>query len=547
MALSPEEIQKYQKQFGLGGTTTTDQTNFDSQTQQPIDHSARMERLKKLTEPESALASVPGMGLAQTIAKPIAGIAKEAYKSVVRPLATPFAGFQAGITGKEVQYPDILGGARGSVEPEKQAKIAAGGALETAALIPGAGALSQAAKVGKAPLRTLAATSAAESALAGYMGAAGAALGEGASFKEAEKAGKYGGLVGLGLGSISPAIGNYLKLRTFKDVAPEAIKRDVEQATQKAVTAYRNVLKPTKGEYKKFEVVSGKDLDSAYELMAKEGISVGRTVDNKLDTADARAIVQDKIAESDAKLDEMLSQKPDVQHDLMTTRNSVLARIDQLELPAVERQAMKQDVDRILNAEIEERFGKDWQEKGIEPVVDNLTYNRIKQNMYQMGYDQMQPTKNKTARQIGRVIREDIEAKNPDAAIAEQNKKTGQYADALNILENAHGRVVKGGVMGRALASVTGAIAGQALSLPIPFVGPAVTTVLGSKVAETVAEKLADPTRITRIASERLQDALSRTTPEEIPTLLEAFAKMLREGKIPGVGGAEVQPKINVE
>lgn len=136
-------------------------------------------------------------------------MAKEAYKSVVRPLATPFAGFAAGVTGHDVELPGWLGSAKGSNVPEQQAKIAGGAALEAASLIPatklvgGASKLAKVAKATEVPLQ--AGLSSAGSELQKEDSTLGSTLG---AFGVGAAAGKIGEKVG---GALQSGVGKSLK------------------------------------------------------------------------------------------------------------------------------------------------------------------------------------------------------------------------------------------------------------------------------------------------------------------------------------------------
>lgn len=171
----------------------------------------------------------------------LGNIAKEGYKSVVRPFATPFAGFYSGLTGKDVELPEWAGGAKGSVDLDKQARIAGGAALEAASLVPAGKALSTLRTLKKAPLGALALKEAKYGLKTGAAGAMGYELGqnEDATVESVAGAGLFGGAVGGLIGGALPIFGRGIsKASSWSKSADEAVEAAMK-SQEKAVPMTR--------------------------------------------------------------------------------------------------------------------------------------------------------------------------------------------------------------------------------------------------------------------------------------------------------------------
>ena len=172
----------------------------------------------------------------------LGGMAKEAYKGVVRPLATPAAMIQSGITGEDVQYGDILGGAKASTDLNKNVRTGFGTALEAASLIPAGKALSGLRAATKAPLGRLAAKEAALGARAGALGASGYTLGqeEGSTFSDVLASGAMGGALGAGIGAAAPVVVKGLgKAWSWMKATDDIIDRSMKASGEDAAKAIK--------------------------------------------------------------------------------------------------------------------------------------------------------------------------------------------------------------------------------------------------------------------------------------------------------------------
>lgn len=115
----------------------------------------------------------------------------------------------------------------------------------------------------------------------------------------------------------------------------------------------------------------------------------------------------------------------------------------------------------------------------------------------------LSPNNNKVARQIGYTAKDMIEAAYPDMAIRSTNAKLGEYLTLEDLLQNAQGRVVKGGRLGKYVGNIVGATAGGmagAIGHAIPVVGPILGpagTLAGAHLGGEIASAIHNPERIT--------------------------------------------------
>jgi hypothetical protein len=221
-------------------------------------------------------------------------------------------------------------------------------------------------------------------------------------------------------------------------------------------------------------------------------------------------------------LQEKLASRPQVSHSLFDLEERAMEIIDKGPGDALEQEERKDIAKKLIRSEIKKRFGD---KPDFVPNVDNVEYNKIKQRWWSRGYDAEKPLANKVARQLGHMIKEDLEKRNPDLPIKEENQKLGRYADMLSLLENAHGRGIRGGRMGNLIARLGGAMVGS-VAFPGGFLGHILGSIIGEEAAGGAREYLSDPSRLAKVASQSIEEA--RNVP---PSLL----KKATEKYIPGM------------
>ena len=283
-----------------------------------------------------------------------------------------------------------------------------------------------------------------------------------------------GAILGAGLGALYPS-------ERFKGKAPS-------KYAQEAIQEYRTILRPEKGEIQNIEIKKGQNIDDYYKLAAEEGLTFKQSGDKgsrKLDTEESRLKLQDKISGVDKELELRMSRAKPVQIDLEQIRASAKQEMRDLFKNDLEYKEAIKDVDDYINASVENNGS----------VVDGLTANKIKQGMWSAGYNALKPTANKTSRKIGFVLKEAIQKAYPNSDIQALNERMGKFLTLQSLLKNAHGRVVKGGAIGRYVASGVGALAGSW----IPLVGPIAGGIEGARAGDYIAS----PERMSKIAARK--------------------------------------------
>ncbi|HCJ66847.1 MAG TPA: hypothetical protein DHV62_05840, partial [Elusimicrobia bacterium] len=237
-----------------------------------------------------------------------------------------------------------------------------------------------------------------------------------------------------------------------------------------AISMYRDILRPTQGEIKNIEIRKGKNIDDAFRLAANERIIIDKTSDNKIDTVKARELLQPKQEALNEQLNKALQSNPEKRFNLEEIGRKAKIELRSQIKNDTEYKAVANEVNKYINDAIESRGN----------LLNGEELNNFKQGMWSVGYNVLKPTTKATARKIGFIAKEVIEKGYPDVEIKGLNEKSGQYATLQALLENAQGRVVKGGRMGYLFSRTIGAVAGS----KIPVVGPLAGAWLGGKASE---------------------------------------------------------------
>jgi len=277
-----------------------------------------------------------------------------------------------------------------------------------------------------------------------------------------------------------------------KDVKQQAMDtlKDSKQSIKldKIGEIYRDTLKPTQGEVKLVEIKGKKSIDDLYKLAAEEELLIKMTKDGKLDTKSAITQLAPKKTEVYNLLDEALQSKPEKVFDLNQMKETIKTKIRKEIKNDTEYKKMIKDIDRYIDDAISERG----------QVVNGANLNNLKQGMWEVSFDQLRPTSKVAAREIGNVAKNMIEDYYTDSNIKGLNELSGKYLALESLLENANGRVVKGGKLGSYFAKTGGSIIGSA----IPIVG----SIGGWFVGEKFHNYMMSPERITSKAIKQVQE-----------------------------------------
>jgi hypothetical protein len=273
---------------------------------------------------------------------------------------------------------------------------------------------------------------------------------------------------------VSDPIGRFLSTNVQK----------AERALRKAARIYREVLKPKQSEVRKIEIGRGRNIDDFYKLAAKEGLIIEPDVNGTINTETARGQLSEKVNALNKQLDDILATDTSKKFNLDDIARKAKVSINEKFKSAIERKSARKKIDEIIKAEKNDAKGN---------MVSGEQLNKIKEAMWGMGYNQLEPNTDVIARNIGHVIKDAIESGYSDKAIKELNKIRGDYLTLNSLLVNAHSRPINYGHMGKMVASGVGAIAGR----HIPFVGP----FIGSHIGKTAVEAAANPERVSRTAA----------------------------------------------
>lgn len=285
----------------------------------------------------------------------------------------------------------------------------------------------------------------------------------------------------------------------------EKMASKVGKATEEATEIYRSVLRPTAGEVKNIEIRKGKNIDDSYKLIAENDIPINKTPDNRLDTVESVATIESKIDPLEEELDTILASKPERSFNLQDFAEKAKAEIKaQKGISATAKKDQMNDIDEYIKNEIEDKFGENWESEGMLPNVTAKELNEIKRGLWKEGYRADKPTAQKSARKLGHIIKEEIETAFPDVAESGVNQKIADFVQAKTLLENAHGRVVAGGQLGKGSARVIGAIAGATTKIPV------VGSIVGEKAGEAIQQWATNPSRLTKSATSKIKKAKSK-------------------------------------
>lgn len=385
----------------------------------------------------------------------------------------------AGAASKSVEIPSLLsrigstieGGLKPAAEQLAVASKQQGQVTPESAVMAGVGGIFS--QLGKIPQVALGGTQAATGAYHYFTGDKAQGLVD----------------VGMGLLGIHGGMKEEGLLRSVSSMTPEEIRaRALDQYDQHVKPLQRELKSQQRSEI--FAEATGKEKPRPVsEILFDERVPLNAYHDGqglRYDTTDQVMEMNRRIAGLQDTKSGILSN-PDKQHDLEDLKQQAIGRITSKS--AYERSQMEQEVSKYFDAEIA-RHGRN---------VDDKTLDTIKGGFHEAGNWQTMTPGEAHIRKSATLLKEALEKSNADRAdLGRLNSEQGELIRARNYLQAIEGSVVRGGIMGKKLAGIGGAIAGHALS-PVPVLGP----LAGSKVAEMLHQRMIDPTRGTRNAIER--------------------------------------------
>lgn len=274
------------------------------------------------------------------------------------------------------------------------------------------------------------------------------------------------------------------------------LPKDYAPIIAKNADEFRTLINPGKGEIKNLEIKGNKDVNTYMKLAAKEQLIIGKDATGKLDTSVARSGLAPKIGALDDVLQSYLDSTPGKVFKIEDILKSAKEALKKDFPNAKEYKDALSDLSAYLNAE-KKKFGTTSLSAG--------QLNQLKRGMWNVSYKEGAPNTNKVARTIGSVAQQKIESIFPDGEIGAINARMGDYLTLEKILENAHGRIIPGGKVGKAISHLTGTAVGAGIGNMIPGVGNIVGPVAGNVVGGFVHDILHDPTVKTQIMANRMK------------------------------------------
>ena len=252
----------------------------------------------------------------------------------------------------------------------------------------------------------------------------------------------------------------------------------------KALGRYEETLKPVLKEIKsqsQAEVLAaryGKEAPRPVsEVLFDEKIPIHAEHDGqalRYTTTDAQKELDRRISglqETKGRLLDDVTPKHDLEALKQKAIDSVPAKT------ALEKQQMQKEVADYYDAEIAQHGN----------MVTDKQLDTIKGGFYNAGDWRTMTPGQAHVRRMATDLKTEIERSNPSTDLATLNKTQGDLIRANNYLKAMDGSVVRGGLMGKKLAGMAGAIVGH--SLPIPIAGP----LIGHALGEHFQERMINP------------------------------------------------------
>lgn len=276
-----------------------------------------------------------------------------------------------------------------------------------------------------------------------------------------------------------------------------------EEDLAKSADTYRQVLNLGKAQAK-IEQKAALGGQGAVDLpteMAREQLPILRDSNGKIDTTQARQIIQDRMSNiSDEHLSGIINSDQTEWHSLdeavaktkeqvaagsgtATYKKQVMAQLDQHLADEKELAGLKTDESMKMTGENTQKMKRSLQSEA--------------------NYDRTAPQASNDAKtKLASTLRQNLENHYLDKAdLGAINKQTQKYIMMDNALKSVHGQVVRGGALGKMINQGIGTIAGAATGIPI--IGP----LAGREIAGRLTDYALDPERLTSQASARVAKA----------------------------------------
>lgn len=360
--------------------------------------------------------------------------------------------------------------------------------------------------------------------------AAGSVLEKNGTFRDAYNAGKEAFFPGAAFGAVlSPlAIGATLsktekatmqanKLQKTEQKLAAKAEQTQQKVVQKVKEGWENALDVRTKRLQNFEESAGKTLPEAMVDQQLPGLK--KTKQGYIDAKDTEKAARESVQKLET-----------TKQEIFNTRKQADIDIDQVAEEAKRRINDPNDLNYIVNAEDAEKSIEDidsyvnaFKRRKGNSIFDVKLADEAKKGAWESAYEDLRPTKDKALRTFGNTLKDTIESKfvaGEQNIIKQINKEEGTLLGIIKALDvkggmGVHGRVVRGGVLGKKFDELTGSYIGSMTGIPV--IGP----LAGAKLAEKLNSYRLDPSRLTKNAVKELQQA--GVIPKWVNTQTEAL------------------------
>ena len=400
----------------------------------------------------------------------------------------------------------------GKVKPLKTVGEAVGTGLEIGSyFVPVGAAKAGATQVTKGLVKQAAKTGAKAGLTTGLLHGSGSALADKKPVDEVVLQTLWEGGLGAGFGALTGAATAKIGQR----FTPAGKQTRIENLEEKVSQKYANTINLSKTQ-RALEQRSGKDVS---KFLVREGVPI-RVEQGKLYANDAIEALKSKASAENSAFTKLLADDGSY---LNLNKAKDLAKSN-VEAIGVSREQANNYIEKQFNSFIGQYKNQLVKNADGSFSIPKALGNVIKKKMWEEGKfnvlaPQAEQTRAGASRLIGNAFKRGIEDGTQDANIKLMNQRLGDLAEAITMLENRNGSVVRGGLMGKYFARTIGAIAGTQGG-PLGSVG-------GAYTADKIADVLSDPNVTTWYARRlllKLQKEGNQSLIDQVENILQQRA-----------------------
>lgn len=335
-----------------------------------------------------------------------------------------------------------------------------------------------------------------------------------------------GGTFGGAIGAVTPVIG-FSKQRIVEKLNPEAKLQRIERLEQRIANEYRKSLNLTK---RLFGIEAKGHRDTAL-FLAKEGIPLN-VKDGKLDSEGTLNFLRLKSEAENTAFQNLLYDDGGY-INIDQARQKALSRIKD---KGTAKDLARDKINREFEAYIQQNADNLAQNVDGSLSIPKYLANELKQDAWSKGYSNplaspAEKTEAGASRLIGTTFMQLIEDNTDDVAVRAFNRRLGDLAEALFILQERNGQPVVGGRLSKWFARTLGGVAGAQ--------GGPIGTVAGAIGADKLADMMMNPSvrtwymrnLLNRLGKEGKQDIV-----EQARIILQQRAKTRAARPLLGTG-----------